>query len=176
MAINVQMQGEAREASPNPVERAIEQFQRVRSGSVERSRSVEAILDQKVDQLFQRLSGQIQGLAIENGLLKANVEVLKSSLAQSELGYRESLSTQEKAHQETLNSVKEEFGESNKALAKKVELLTEELTRLRSQCASLNHEFVEHWHDSNGGAKPQMFWYNPNGNGFANAKIHVHSK
>ena len=136
MAVNVQTQGEARAASPNPVERAIEQFQRVRSGSVERSRSVEAILDQKVEQLFQRLSGQIQGLAIENGLLKARFEVSESSHAQSQLGYRESLSTQEKAHQEAMGILR---GQQNLTLAE-VESLKKELADLKKDHSSLRGE------------------------------------
>ncbi len=140
MAINAQTQGEARAVSPNPVERAIEQFQRVRSGSVERSRSVEAILDQKVEQLFQRLSGQIQGLAIENGLLKASVEVLKSSLAQSELGHQESLSTLDKAHQEATSVLRGQMELKQSALEK-------ELADLKKDHLSLQQRFRGHLHE-----------------------------
>ncbi len=143
MAINAQTQGEARAVSPNPVERAIEQFQRVRSGSVERSRSVEAILDQKVEQLFQRLSGQIQGLAIENGLLKASVEVLKSSLAQSELGHQESLSTLDKTHQEAMSVLRGQMELNQRTLES---TLKKELEDLKIDHLALQNRFNGHSH------------------------------
>ncbi len=148
MTINAQTQGEARAASPNPVERAIEQFQRVRSGSVERSRSVEAILDQKVEQLFQRLSGQIQGLAIENGLLQARFEVSESSHAQSELGHQESLRTQEKAHQEAMDILRGQMELKQSALEKELADLKKDHLALQNRFKGHSHKFVSRcWGD-----------------------------